>query len=354
MGKTVILVVLGAMIVIGGIFVALNQKGAASAEATSEQAYLSLARNVANTYANVMLSTVLEQLTTGVGMSILPTIDEKDVLGIDDSIVSVRVYRNSPSYPHLTDDEYLIVSAAEIYAPTGTTYYFQTEVVYEYVNEMRANYLEMSPNPPTVSAGPGGALRFGGDHLKFSQQGGNPGTSSHSSIPDPNLNIYSNNSTGDREHHFEKYNRVIFIDGDIRIIGSPNQGIDSTVMIVSTRDIYIECDIEPVPGSGAQIVIQAMGRILLGAHPPNPRPIQKINADLYAMGTIGPNTNLNSPAQTSVVTNNGGRVFPNQAKLFTWDPVEYPEGPTVADSWEYIERNVSVLKSWHEAPMERN
>ncbi|MCL2063332.1 MAG: hypothetical protein FWG98_03035 [Candidatus Cloacimonetes bacterium] len=363
MGKKLILVVFTAIFVIGGIFTALSQKSLRSAESTADQGYWSLARNIANTYGNVMMTNLQNHLSTSpISNTVPPPIDGSDVLDVPGSRVNVQVYRNNISYPDLGDDEYLIVSTATVTSAMGEVYTFETHILYEYANEMRANYLALRDDETPLDTGNPGAIRFRNDRIEYIRLGGNALTSAHPAAgTTPQQTVWSFNSEGVKPIHFENLRipHVIILGGDVRIVslGSAHgEGIDRSVMIIALNDMFIETNVFPTPGSGAKIVLQAGRDIYLGGHAPNPRPLNRIEADLYAKGRIRPGrdyTNINASIDPPLVENTGGRLFPNQSQLYTWNPEEHPEGPNDPTSWVFEEHNVSEVRSWQELPSQR-
>ena len=360
MGYRVIILIVVLVIMASGVIVSLSRTQIKSTVETSDQVLMNQAKTAANAYAQNMLA----DLIAGFGSSsALPTARMyADVVDAPNSIVTVAVYTklDAPTgSPTLEDDDYLVVSEVQYDIDSDRVFSYKTHVIYEYLQESKPNYSPIPSSPPTVaqSLGSSTAGRLDGNLINFFSGGGNPGTSAWNSIGSTPIPIYSENDNENRPAYFEQFDYVIHVEAPFRLIGytdgTPVTGINKSIMIIVPGDVIIETNIFPAAGSDAKIVIQATGDIHIGTHPPNnPRSISRVEADLYAMGTIGPANgkynNLQSKPDMSVVTNYGSNVYPNQSQLYAWDVNQYPTGPNDPSSWEYIDYDVSVLRSWQE------
>ena len=362
MGFRVIILIAVLVIIVSGVIIALSRLQLKSAEETAEQVLMNHAKNLANANAQNMLA----DLVAGLGSSTSLPADRNftDVIEAPNSSAKVSVYQKGgepTGSTALEDDDYLIVSEVQYDIEGGRIFTYKTEVIYEYLVESKPNYLPIptNPTPHFNNLGSSAAARFDGNMITFFEGGGNAGTSAWGSITSDPVPVYSENDNGNRPAYFEQYDYVIVVEAPFRLIGhgdgSPVQGINKSIMIIVPGDVIIETNLFPAAGSDAKIVIQATGDIHIGTQPPNqPRPITRVEADLYAKGTIGPArgeySNLNSKPNMSVVTNYGGNIYENQSELYMWDVNEYPTGPNDPDSWEWIDYDVSVLRSWLETP----
>ena len=360
MGFRVIIIIAVLVIIASGVIISLSRSQLKSVEETAEQVLMNHAKNIANGNAQNMLAELVE----GFGSSSNLPADKNftDVLDAPNSSAKVSVYQNGDEptgSPVLEEDDYLIVSEVKYDIAGNRTFTYITEVVYEHLQESKPNYLP-APNNPTPnfkSNGSSTAARLDGNLISFFEGGGNAGTSSWGSIGSTPVPVYSLNDNDERPAYFEQFDYVIVAEAPFRIIGngngSPVRGINKSIMIFVPGDVIIETDIFPAAGSDAKIVIQATGDIHLGTQPPNqPRPITRVEADLYAKGKIAPAfgtyANLNSKPNANIIQTSGGNAYPDQSQLYWWDVNDYPTGPNDAGSWEYIDYDVSALRSWQE------
>ena len=362
MGFRVIILIAVLVIIASGIIITLSRSQIKSTEETAEQVLMNQAKNVANAYAQNMLA----DLVAGFGSASAPPTARMyaDVVDAPNSIVTVAVYTTADAptgSPALEADDYLIISEVQYDIDANRIFSYQTHVIYEHLKESKPNYLPVNPNPPTVAQALGSSTagRLDGNLITFYSGGGNPGTSAWSSISSAPIPVYTENDNGQRPAYLEQYDYVVYVESPFRLIGPDDgktfKGINKSFMIIAPGDVIIETNVFPAPGSDAKIVIQAGGNIHLGTQPPNaPRPITRVEADLYAKGSIGPASgeygNLNSKPKMDVVSNYGGSVYPYQPELYAWDVNQYPTGPNDPGSWEYIDYDISVLRSWEETP----
>ena len=360
MGFRVIIMIAVLLIITSVVIISLSRSQMKSTEETAEQVLLNHAKNIANANAQQMLA----DLVAGFGSASSLPADRNftDVVEAPNSIATVSVYTKasySEPKPVLEDDDYIIVSEVEYDIEGGRRFTYRTEVIYEHLKETKSNYLP-APNNPTPnfnSNGSSTAARLDGNLITFFEGGGNAGTSAWGSIGSTPVPVYSENDNENRPAYFEQFDYVIVAEAPFRLIGngdgSPVKGINKSIMIFVPGDVIIETNIFPAAGSDAKIVIQATGDIHIGTQPPNqPRPITRVEADLYARGKIGPAfgayANLNSKPNANVIQNSGGNAYPDQSTLYWWDVNGYPTGPNDPGSWEMIDYDVSVLRSWQE------
>ena len=358
MGKQLIILILATIIIISSIFLSLSNKQLISVDMIASKTYTEQARHIANTFAHVMMLDMKTFLDDNEGdisnLSSLHIVNQRDICDVPNSLVNVQIHRNSYNGNVLNDTEFLIASIADVTAPDGTVFSFETNVLYEYVNIHEMFLVPIPEIFPLNLPGQANSLRFDGDRIQFyPSSGGNIATSNWNSLGSPTLDIWSTPQANPALVNFPSINHVILQRGEMRIIGISN-GIDRSIMIICDSNIHIQANLFPTPGSGAKIVIQSRGNITIGT--PNPHAlITRIEADLYAMGTIG-NAGTRPPngGWQNVVT---GTVKAGEPQLYMWDIDEHPDGPPeYEEEWdEYIEYR-AILRNWSEQPIrvERN
>ena len=366
MGKTVMILVLVAIVIVSSIFVALSSKQLKAVDVLSDKSYTEQARHIANTYAHHMIRETKAHLDSNDGdisnLASVHLVNLQDVMGVPNSVVNTRVYRGTYNGQPLDDTFFMLESVADVTSPDGDVYTFTTTVLYEYTNYYSEENITIEEG---AVAKPGNA--WTGNNVRITD-GIVEMYNVTSNIPSSNWNSVWGKQTLDYpSNNFESHASIIYTDKVFRIIGqnppssgNPNNNqsgrIDKSFMIVSDGDIYVQTNIYR-GNPDVRIILQSANRIIIDdASGAFGGTINRIEADLYAkqviVGTSNPRTN-----DRSIITNWGGRIFadPNHEIKF-WDFVNYPDGVVVRDSTIIDAEYFSILRSWNENPIqiERN